>query len=49
MVFSQYLAGLINGYVTYVKSYDGYNTVVHHGKLSIIMSYIKMYPRLVKR
>ncbi|CAF3613878.1 unnamed protein product [Fusarium graminearum] len=28
--FSQYLAELINGYITYIKSYDGYNTVVNH-------------------
>lgn len=47
--FSKYLAYLINGYVTYVKSYDGYNTVVNHSKLSIIINYIKLYPLKTKK
>jgi hypothetical protein len=47
--FSQYLAGLINGYITYIKSYDGYNTVVNHSKLNIIINYIKIYPLKTKK
>ena len=47
--FSQYLAGLINGYITYIKSYDGYNTVVNHSKLNIILNYIKNYPLKTKK
>jgi hypothetical protein len=34
--FSKLLANLIDGYVTYIKSYDGYNTVVNFGKLNKI-------------
>lgn len=47
--FSKYLAYLINGYVTYIKSYDGYNTVVNHSKLNIIINYIKTYPLKTKK
>ena len=47
--FSQYLAGLINGYLTYIKSYDGYNTVVNHSKLNIIINYIESYPLKTKK
>lgn len=47
--FSKSLAYLINGYVTYVKSYDGYNTVVNHSKLSIIINYLKTYPLKTKK
>lgn len=47
--FSKYLAGLINGYITYIKSYDGYNTVVNHSKLNIIINYIKSYPLKTKK
>ncbi|RKF55572.1 NADH-ubiquinone oxidoreductase chain 5 [Golovinomyces cichoracearum] len=36
--FSKSLAYLINGYVTYVKSYDGYNTVVNHRAITTIFS-----------
>ena len=38
--FSNNLANLLNGYVTHVKSYNGYNTVVNHGKLNIILKYL---------
>ncbi|PIM96989.1 hypothetical protein CDL12_30550 [Handroanthus impetiginosus] len=47
--FSKSLAYLINGYVTYVKSYDGYNTVVNHSRLNIIINYIKNYPLKTKK
>ena len=47
--FSKYLASLINGYVTYVKSYDSYNTVVNHGKLAIILKYINDFPMKTKK
>jgi hypothetical protein len=42
--FSNHLANLINGYVTHLKSYDGYNTVVNSTKLSIIIKYINNFP-----
>lgn len=47
--FSQYLAELISGYITYVKSYNGYNTVVNHGKLNIILNYINDFPLKTKK
>ena len=47
--FSQYLAGLINGYITYIKSYDGCNTVVNHSKLNIFLNYIKIYRLKTKK
>ena len=49
MEFSTYLATLINGYVTYVKSYDGYNTVVNFGKLNKALSYLHNYPLKSKK
>jgi hypothetical protein len=47
--FSTYLASLIDGYVTYVKSYDGYNTVVNFGKLNKALSYLHDYPLKSKK
>jgi hypothetical protein len=47
--FSQYLAELIKGYITYVKSYNGYNTVVNHGKLNIILNYLNDFPLKTKK
>lgn len=47
--FSSYLAVLINGYVTHVKSYNGYNTVVNHGKLNVILDYMHNYPLKTKK
>jgi hypothetical protein len=47
--FSKYLAKLISGYVTYIKSYNGYNTVVNHSKLNLILKYIKTYPLKTKK
>lgn len=47
--FSTYLANLIDGYVTYVKSYDGYNTVVNFGKLNKALSYLHDYPLKSKK
>jgi len=44
--FSKLLANLIDGYVTHIKSYNGYNTVVNFGKLNKILSYLHDYPRL---
>ena len=46
---SNYLASLLNGYVTYLKSYDGYNTVVNSTKLSIIIKYINHFPLQTKK
>ena len=47
--FNNHLASLINGYVTYLKSYDGYNTVVNSTKLSIIIKYINNFPLQTKK
>lgn len=47
--FSTYLASLIDGYVTYVKSYDGYNTVVNFGKLNKALSYLRINPLKSKK
>jgi hypothetical protein len=47
--FSTCLANLINGYVTHVKSYNGYNTVVNHGKLNKILSYLNKFTLKTKK
>lgn len=47
--FSTYLGGIIDGYITYVKSYDGYNTVVNFGKLNKILGYLHNYPLKSKK
>jgi len=47
--FSNLLANLINGYVSYLKSYGGYNTVVNSSKLSIIIKYINNFPLQTKK
>lgn len=38
--FSKNLANMLNGYITHVKSYNGYNTIVNHGKLNKILRYL---------
>lgn len=38
--FNKDLASIVNGYITHVKSYNGYNTVVNHSKLNIILNYL---------
>lgn len=47
--FSTYLANLINGYVSFIKSYNGYNTVVNSSKLSVIIKYINNFPLKTKK
>lgn len=47
--FSQNLADKINGYITHVKSYNGYNTVVNHGKLNKIIFYLENNPLKTKK
>ncbi len=47
--FSKDLADKINGYITHVKSYNGYNTVVNFGKLNKILRYLKNYPLKTKK
>ena len=42
--FSKNLADMLNGYITYVKSYNGYKTVVNHAKLNKIIKYIQNNP-----
>jgi hypothetical protein len=47
--FSKQMAMLLNGYITYVKSYNGYNTVVNFGKLNKILNYLHNYPLKTKK
>ena len=47
--FSNDLANVVNGYVTYLKNYDGYNTVVNSTKLSKIIKYIDTFPLKTKK
>ena len=47
--FSQNVAILLDGYITYIKSYNGYNTVVNFGKLGKILNYLKNYPLKTKK
>jgi len=47
--FSEFLAKLLNGYVTYLKSYNGYNTTVNSTKLSTIINYINNFPLKTKK
>jgi hypothetical protein len=47
--FSSYLANLINGYVSYLKSYSGYNTVVNSTKLSVIIKYLNSFSLKTKK
>lgn len=42
--FSVHAASLINGYISYVKSYNGYNTVVNLRNLNKILAYLHRYP-----
>lgn len=49
MEFSKLLANLIDGYVTHIKIYDGYNTVVNFGKLNKILNYLHNYPLKTKK
>jgi hypothetical protein len=47
--FSKNLADLLNGYITHVKSYNGYNTMVNHGKLNKILKYLEKNPLKTKK
>ncbi len=47
--FSSHLANLVNGYVSYLKSYDGYNTIVNSTRLSIMIKYINSFPLQTKK
>lgn len=47
--FSYHLANLINGYISYLKSYDGYNVVVNSTKLRKIIKYINNFPLQTKK
>ena len=47
--FNKDLAVLIRGYITYVKSYNGYNTVVNMSKLKKIIKYLNTYPLKTKK
>ena len=47
--FSKDLAIKIKGYTTYVKSYNGYNTVVNHSNLNTILIYLKNFPLKTKK
>lgn len=45
----QYLADLLNGKTHYIKSYDGYNTTVNTGKLSLVIWYFNSHPLKTKK
>ena len=47
--FSKNLAEMLNGYITHVKSYNGYNTVVNHGKLNKVLAYLRNNPLKTKK
>jgi len=47
--FNKNLANQIDGYITHVKSYNGYNTVVNHGKLNKILVYLQNNPLKTKK
>jgi Proton-conducting membrane transporter/NADH-Ubiquinone oxidoreductase (complex I), chain 5 N-terminus/LAGLIDADG endonuclease len=49
MEFSKYLAELIKGYITHIKNYNGYNTVVNHSKLNTILKYLNDFPLKTKK
>ncbi len=42
-------SSLLNGYITYIKSYNGYNTVVNFGNMSKILNYLNNYPLKTKQ
>ena len=47
--FSKTVAVLLNGYITFIKSYNGYNTVVNFGNLNKILNYLNNYPLKTKK
>jgi len=47
--FSNYVADLLNGYTTYLKSYDGYNVTVNFSRLSKIIAYLEKHPLKTKK
>ncbi len=47
--FSKNLANMLDGYITHIKSYNGYNTVVNHGKLNKIINYLHNNPLKTKK
>jgi len=47
--FSKNLADLLNGYITHIKSYNGYNTIVNQGKLKKILNYLRKNPLRTKK
>lgn len=46
--FSKDVALLLKGYITYVKSYNGYNTVVNFSNLNTIIKYIDTYTLMAR-
>jgi len=47
--FSNYVADLLNGYTTYLKSYDGYNVTVNFSRLSKIIAYLEKHSLKTKK
>jgi hypothetical protein len=43
------IAEMLNGKITYIKSYNGYNMTVNLSKLNKIISYINKYPLKTKK
>ena len=46
---SNYVANLLNGYTTYLKSYDGYNVTVNFSRLSKIIAYLEKHSLKTKK
>ena len=47
--FSKHAALILKGYITHIKSYNGYNTVVNFSNLNTIINYINTYPLKTKK
>ena len=47
--FSTYVASILKGYITHIKSYNGYNTIVNFSNLNTIKKYIDTYPLKTKK
>lgn len=49
MEFSEQAANLLSGYITHLKSYNGYNTIVNFKNLNTILKYLQKYPLKTKK
>ena len=47
--FSKQVASILKGYITHLKDYNGYNTIVNFSNLNTIIKYIDTYPLKTKK